>query len=205
MYVISNNSTDTAETLSRRLAELGLSIAAEHILLAGTAAVEHIAHTRPRARLSVCGSETIIAFARSLGLQIDDEAPDTILLTRDTGFSYEKLTQLLRHVHDGAEVIVSNIDLTHPGADGVPVPETGSLLRWLKGCWPNLSYTVIGKPEINLYQLALELAAVDANDCLCIGDNKDTDGQGAKRMGMPFALVRLGNGSNGLLDLLNGE
>ena len=42
LVVLSNNSTDTPETLSTRLGTLGLKIPAERIVLAGTAALDHL-------------------------------------------------------------------------------------------------------------------------------------------------------------------
>jgi HAD superfamily hydrolase (TIGR01450 family) len=202
LYVISNNSTDTAETLNRRLARLGLEISEDRLLLAGAAAVEYIAANRSDADLCIYGSEAIISYAKSLGLKIVDTSPDVILLARDTTFSYDKITTLIHQVHTGAEVVVSNIDLTHPGSNGMPVPETGSLLRWINSCHPVMPVEVIGKPEIHLYRAALDRSGTDITSSLCIGDNQDTDGEGANRMGMRFAHVQLGGGNNGLMDLL---
>jgi ribonucleotide monophosphatase NagD (HAD superfamily) len=50
----------------------------------------------------------------------------------------------------------------------------------------------IGKPEPLLYEMAMQVLGVEAEDCLMIGDRPDTDILGAQKLGMKTALVRTG-------------
>ena len=201
LYVVSNNSTDTPETLGRKLAGLGLEVPAGRIVLAGVAAVDFIAETWPGGRLALYGTAAIRGHAEARGLVIDQGAPDAVLLTRDLDFSYAKLAGMLRQLEDGAALVVSNGDLTHPGPDGVPVPETGALLAAVEACRPDLAYRSIGKPAGTLFLAALERAGAAAEEAVFIGDNPETDGRGARAVGLPFLLID----AAGLLSLLGDQ
>jgi HAD superfamily hydrolase (TIGR01450 family) len=205
LVILSNNSTDTPASLSARLAHLGLSTPAERIFLAGVGAVDHVAARHPGRRINLFGSRPLLQHALSLGLRPDGRTPETVLLARDVTFSYAKLTQILDNLRGGADLVVANPDLTHPGAQGEPVPETGSVLRWITACLPDPPITLVGKPEPALYSQILTRFALSPGDCLCLGDNPDTDGEGARRMGMAFAHVRQDGGRQGIADLLTED
>jgi ribonucleotide monophosphatase NagD (HAD superfamily) len=125
LVIVSNNSTDTPATLAAKLARLNLPIAPERIVLAGATAVEHLAATVRQARVAIYGAPAIVRYARSLGLVVDHDRPDVVLLTRDRQFSYARLHRLVRQIERGADFIVSNVDVSHPGPDGSRVLETG--------------------------------------------------------------------------------
>lgn len=196
LIAISNNSTDTPETLQTRLARLGLPIPAERIVLAGATAIDEIAMASAGARLALFGSGTLAARALSKGLILVESDADFALLTRDVDFSYERLERLLRLLQGGTKLVVANIDATHPAADGGLVPETGALLGAVLTCLPDLKYRAIGKPEEALFKVALSKAGVGASDAILIGDNPATDGEGARRVGMAFAAIGGGAARN---------
>lgn len=189
LYIVSNNSTDTAETLQARLLAMGLTIAADRILLAGERAVHWIAREYPGSSVEIFGTTAIRDCAARLGLERADGPPDMVLLTRDTGFTYDSLHRLVTALAQGARLVVSNIDATHPGPDGTPVPETGTLLAAVRTCLPDLAYEVIGKPAPELLRAALERAGAPAEHAILVGDNPATDGEGAERLGLDFIHV----------------
>ena len=189
LVAVSNNSTDTPVTLARRLATLGLPIPAERIVLAGTTAVDILAQEFRGARVAVFGSSAIEAYATLSGLVLVDEDAEFVLLTRDVGFTYERLTRIANMVRSGARLLVANLDATHPAADGGLVPETGALLAAVATCLPKLEYRSIGKPDEMLLRIALKITGATAGDAIFIGDNPDTDGEGARRMNMCFAHI----------------
>jgi HAD superfamily hydrolase (TIGR01450 family) len=191
--VLSNNSTDTAASLSARLARGGLQVAPERIVLAGVAAIERVARRAPGARVFVCGSGATVGHAVACGLPTDESAPDYVILTRDTGFSYDRLQAVLGYLKQGARLVVANGDATHPGADGVPVPETGALLAAVLTCLPDQPHEVLGKPRPGLFEVALDRLGASPGDTVLIGDNPATDGAGAAAAGVDF--IPVGNGA----------
>src|SRR5690606_27353191 len=129
LRIVSNNSSDTAQTLSQRLAVLGLRIPAGRIFLAGEQAVRDLAAAMPGALVALFAAPPLQALATGLGLQICRENPaaQTALLARDPAFTMADLERLMRLAHRGVPLRLANPDPFHPAADGAPVPETGAL------------------------------------------------------------------------------
>ena len=146
LIIVSNNSTDTPATLAAKLARLNLPVPPERIVLAGATAVEFLAATARQARVAIYGAPAIARYARSLGLAVDDDRPDFVLLARDRHFSYARLHRLVRQIEHGADLIVSNLDISHPGPGRVRILETGVLLAAVRACLPGLKYQAVGKP-----------------------------------------------------------
>lgn len=189
LWICSNNSTDTPASLAGRLHGMGLEVAAERIVLAGTTALEAICRRTPGARIAIHGSSELRRFACAGGLALDDATPQIVLLARDLEFSYAALNRLIRTLRSGARLVVVNEDATHPGGDGFPVAETGALLAAVAKCLPELRYESFGKPEAAMYESIMTAARCAPDEVLAIGDNPETDGRGAERLGIDFALI----------------
>lgn len=187
--VVSNNSTDTAARLAPRLQALGLPVQADALVLAGEQALRHIARTHPHARLLLCGSDVLRDRAARLGLALVSGDADIVLLARDLAFSYATLQTLAIELARGAVLMASNGDLTHPGPQGVRVPETGALLQAVLACAPGVRPFILGKPAPMLFEEGLRRLNVPQRDVTVIGDNARTDAQGAVSLGMGYLLV----------------
>lgn len=191
--VVSNNSSHDPEGLAAELAQRGLSLAPERIVLAGKVAVELLASERPNARVMLLGSPAIARLAEQAGLRLTDDEPQLVLLARDEAFSYARLERAANAVLRGAELVVANTDATHPGTGGSVVPETGALLAALRACCGPVPFRSIGKPGPMLFEAALRILGTAPAKTVVIGDNPETDGAGAARLGMRFLQVRDGD------------
>ncbi|WP_181905478.1 HAD-IIA family hydrolase [Aestuariispira insulae] len=190
--ILSNNSTDTPQTLARKLDGYGIEIDPVQIILAGSAAVDLLAKDYPGARILLLASPAIEDYAKKQGLRPiapadADELPDLVLICRDTAFSYESVQTVIELVSRGIPYYAANPDLTHPGRDGLPVIETGLILQMVQMATALKPKAVIGKPEPDLFLAALENVA-PAN-AVMIGDNLRTDMEGATRLRMPNIRV----------------
>lgn len=191
-YVVaSNNSTDDAESLSQRLAAIGLAVPPGRLVLAGETAVALTAAWHPAARVLLLGSPVLRRLALRAGLRLegDEQTPQVVLLARDTGFTYDRLCAAADALLRGARLVVANPDLTHPAPGGLVVPETGSLLQAVLACTGDVPRRVVGKPEPPLFEEALRRLGSVAGETVVIGDNPATDGAGADRLGCPFVLI----------------
>ena len=190
LWIVSNNSSDTADTLSARLALMGFPLRAARIVLAGEETIRRVAQDRPGQRIAVHAAEPLCALARQLGLITDHANPAAAILARDPAFCFAGLTRLTGQVARGLPLIVTNPDLNHPDPEGHPVPETGALLAALTAAVPGLAAPTIGKPRPDLLQLALARAGVAPADAVFIGDTPETDGAAAHAAGVEFVLLR---------------
>jgi 4-nitrophenyl phosphatase len=188
--IATNNSSDTAETLATRLDGLGLRVAPDRLVLAGEQALHLIAASYPGARVLLLAAAPLHERARALGLHPDDQNGEVVLLCRDPAFSYDKLRCAADHLLRDVPFFVANSDLTHPGADGRLVPETGALLAAVMACAGGARPPVIiGKPHAHLYQQALARLGLPPGRVVMIGDNPDTDAKGATALGIATLLV----------------
>lgn len=192
LWIVSNNSTDTETTMARRLAELGLSVPEDRILLAGVHAVERLAAERPGAAVDLRAAAPLRARAAALGLRLDAPFPEAVLICRDPGFDLTALARTAELVHGGAVLFAANADGAHPGPNGVPAPETGAWLAALVAVIPGAVAEVVGKPGPALFRAALARAGVAPAEALFVGDNPATDGAGARAMGIPCRIVAPG-------------
>ena len=193
--IVSNDAEHTPRQLAVQLRRLGLEIAADRIILAGIAAIELVAAERPGAQVLLLASPTLCAYGRRLGLQLSGDPldrVDVVLVGRDRGFTYAKLAAACLALRQGAELIVANPDGRHPGPNGEPVPETGALAAAIIACAGERPYRIVGKPGPALFELACRRLSVSPADAVMIGDNRETDGSGAERLGMRFVHVRNG-------------
>jgi HAD superfamily hydrolase (TIGR01450 family) len=190
--LVSNNAEHTPHQLSHMLHTLGLEIAEEGIVLAGTCAIDRIAMSYPGGAVMLLGSHALQTYAKDKGLCLDAPKPDVVLVARDRQFSYAKLAAAAGALTDGAEFYVAAPDLSHPGTDGKPVPETGALAAAILACAGARDYIIIGKPEPILFELACKRLGIEPSEAVMIGDNPQTDGLGAHRLGMRFHLVQNG-------------
>lgn len=202
MWILSNNSTDTPDSLAQRIGRLGLNIPAERIVLAGAESVLTLATLRPKPSVALFASPVLSAWAVDRGLLLSDTAPDTVLLCRDLAFDYASLARIIRFLENGATLVVSNPDASHPASDGGQVPETGALLAAVLAIRPTQAYRTIGKPSAHLFATALQRSGFKPEQVMMIGDNLATDGTGAAALNIPFAQV---SPEDGVLALLGGR
>lgn len=187
--IVSNDSEHTPQQLVGRFADLGIRLEASQVVLAGTSALEAIAEHHPGARVMVLGSMPLRAYARRLGLEVDDPHSDVVLVARDRRFSYGKLAAAAEAVTRGASLYVACPDTSHPGPNGQPVPEAGALAAALLACVGPVDHVVIGKPQPAMFRLGCQRLGIDPADGVMIGDNPLTDGAGAAALGLAFWQV----------------
>ncbi len=194
--IVSNDSEHTPDQMGHFLRAHGLAVEARQIVLAGAATLDTIAAEQPSARLLLLGDDSLRGYARRLGLILADDGVDMVVMARDRQFTYAKLARAANAVHRGATLVVANPDHTHPGPDGAIVPETGALLAALTACVGPVRPRIIGKPEPALFEAGLARLGVAADEAVMIGDNEETDGRGALKLGLRFLKIDEKAGAN---------
>ncbi len=107
-------------------------------------------------------------------------------------FDFDLLASAATTVRLGARLVGTNEDPTHPTPDRL-LPGSGALLAAVATA-AQRTPEVAGKPHDPFVAL-LRAKAPDA--VRMVGDRPSTDGVLARRLGLPFALVRTGVTSDG--------
>lgn len=193
VVIVSNNSTHLPHQIERMLKDAGVAVSSDRILLAGYETIRIAAEASIR-RAMILGDPRLRAAARALGISVVREAPDVVILLRDTRFTYRQLERAANAVIQGARLLVANADLNHPGPAGEVVPETGALLAALLAATGSRKpdYQLVGKPSPRLFLRACTLLGVAPGEAVMIGDNPDTDVAGAAAIGMPCIMIEPG-------------
>ncbi len=194
LAIVSNNSTVMPEDISEILAQAGVDFPGTRIFLAGVEALAYAA-AFSGARTLVLANAHMKALAHQVGMNLVQQDAEVVVLLRDTKFSYAKLERAVQSLVRGARLIVSNPDATHPSVDGHVIPETGALLAAIGTCvdLSRVSVQVIGKPASFLFERACAVLKIAPETAVMVGDNRETDIKGARKLGMAGVLVTPGS------------
>ncbi len=117
-----------------------------------------------------------------------DRGFDDVVVGLNPRFDYQMLDLAAAAVRGGARLLVSNTDTTYPGSGGIH-PGTGSLVAAVEAASGRPS-TPGGKPNEPMAALLRDI--VGAAPGIVVGDNGDTDGRLAEKLGFRFGLVLTG-------------
>jgi len=195
-YILAtNNSMASPADYVRKLAALGIQVAEEDILTAGTATRDFlIEQLAPDASIFVIGMpalrDQLFGDTGFRPVQYGEEQPAAVVVGLDLEFTYAKLRAASEAIRNGARFIATNADATLPTEQGL-VPGAGSIVAAVaiaSGVQPK----IIGKPEPFVLEKALQHIGVTAARSVMIGDRLDTDIAAGHRAGMLTVLVLTG-------------
>lgn len=180
-----NNSAPTVEQLVARLARIGIPATAEDLVTSAHAAATMLPR---RCRVLALAAEGVTeALGERDATVVSDGPADAVVVGWTHEFDFELLARASRVVREGARLIGTNEDPTHPTPDGL-MPGCGALLAAVAtaaGVVPE----VAGKP----HQPMATLIRARANDVtVAVGDRPSTDGALAAQLDVPYALVLSG-------------
>ena len=196
LAVVSNYSIMDATEMADWLGRMGLVLPPERIFLAGELAIHRVSQESPGARVLCLMTAPMRRFAVERGLVLADDDVDVVLIGRDLDFTYQRLAAAMRAVHAGARIVATNLDRSHPGAEGLAVPETGALVAAVTAASPGIAVEIVGKPQPHLFRQALAALGAPSHLAIMLGDNPETDGAGARAAGIPAILIGRGAGAD---------
>jgi HAD superfamily hydrolase (TIGR01450 family) len=195
---VTNNSSPLLADHEGALANIGIPAAGDVVssAMAGAHLVE------PGMHVLVSGGPGVVEAVERRGATVvlNDGTPvaariDAVVVGLHRDFDYARLAVTTTALRAGARLIGTNDDSTYPTPDGL-LPGAGSILAAIAtagGAEPVIG----GKPHQPMADLVAEVlghgrAGFDPRSTLVVGDRADTDGEFARRLGSPFALVRTG-------------
>ena len=197
---LTNNSFASETQVLEKLAHLGISSDASHVLGAGQAAVQNIAHRFPAATVYLVGEQPMRNMLLEYHLNvasIEDARADVVLVGLDRTFDYKKLTNAVQAIMDGAIFIAVNRDPRLPVVGGL-IPGCGAMVAAIEAA-SGISPQVVGKPEPTLLQEAMRLLHSTPDETVMIGDTLSVDILAGKNAHTHTIFVL--SGSNSLADV----
>lgn len=186
-----NNSTLSVEQYVKKLEQFGVHINPEQIINSSLATVYYLLQKFPGGGSIFCiGEEGLKRTLSDFGYEHSNHEPLAVVVGLDRNLTYQILADATLHIRSGVPFIATNPDKTLPTPRGME-PGAGSIIEALVAA-TDIEPQIIGKPDIGLYELALErLSNIPANT-LVIGDRLETDIAGAQKLGCRTALVLSG-------------
>lgn len=188
--ILTNNSLYTARDLHVRLLRIGLEVPPTAIYTSALATAQFLSWQNPHGSAYVIGEAGLTTALHDVGYIITDQQPDYVVLGETTQYSFERLTQAMRHVAAGARFIATNPDVSGPG-DGGMVPATGAVAELIASATGVRPY-FIGKPNPLMMRTALRTIDAHSEESVMIGDRMDTDIIGGTESGLETILVLTG-------------
>jgi len=188
--VLTNNSIYTRRDLSARLRGIGLDVPEEAIWTSALATARFLEDQRPGGSAFVIGEAGLTTALHAAGYTLTERDPDYVVLGETRTYSFERITQAIRFVAEGARFIATNPDPTGPTPDG-PVPATGSVAALISRATGIEPYFV-GKPNPLMMRSALNAIDAHSESAAMVGDRMDTDVVSGLEAGMHTVLVLTG-------------
>ncbi len=188
--VLTNNSIYTRRDLSARLKASGLEVPEESIWTSANATARFLEDQRPGGSAFVIGEAGLTTALHQNGYTLTERNPDYVVLGETRTYSFERITQAIRLIGDGARFIATNPDATGPSLQG-PLPATGSVAALITRATGVEPYYV-GKPNPLMMRSALNAIDAHSETTAMIGDRMDTDVVSGLEAGLETILVLTG-------------
>lgn len=171
-YFLTNNATRTLRQNVEHMEKLGFQgIQENQFFTSSMAACRHMAKKGYK-KAQYIGMDGLKEALMSSHFEIS-EHPECVFIGLDKEGTYEKYTQALQYLLEGAILVGTNDDrlLAHGNTYYVG---NGSIVRMFEYATGQTSLR-IGKPSGVILQEALEYYHLNKEDCILVGDNLETD------------------------------
>lgn len=199
-----NNSTRTAQQYVDKLARMGVEISPDEVLSSGQTLARFLAGKYSKGtRVHVFGMQALKDVMAQEGFVVADEDVDLVVVSMDKEVTYDKLKRAALLIRGGARFYATNLDPTVPTEEGM-APGTGSLIMALQTATA-VTPTATGKPEVAMFNLAMQQMGARPETTAMIGDRLDTDILGAQRAGLTSIFVLSGSNTRTEAEAFNPD
>ena len=191
LFILTNNSTDSSETVHSRLLEFDIPVKKEEVLTSGLLTAEYLRQRHGKVSYFLVGEAGLDTELRKFGhKRVTGETADFVVVGLDRSITYEKLDHAARLARKGAGIVATHSSRLYMYKTG-PAMATGPIVKAIE-YGSRKRAVIIGKPSPLMFRIALQRAESSKADAVMIGDQIDTDIAGATRAGIDSILVTSG-------------
>jgi 4-nitrophenyl phosphatase len=186
-----NNPTLSVEQYLAKLKGFGVSLDPDRIITSAIATAQYLKERFPQGgSVYVIGEAGIKQALTDIGFDLAEVDALAVVVSLDRELTYDKLLHATLLIRAGTPFIVTNQDNTLPIPGGF-APGAGSISAALITATEK-EPIVIGKPQPEMYKLALERMNVSPQETLVVGDRLETDIAGGQSLGCVTGVVLSG-------------
>lgn len=191
---VTNNSSKSSDVYVKKLARLGVREPFLNVLTSGQAAGQYCLREMKGKRAFLLGNEMLHDELTRMGVQIDNERPDYVLIGYDTTLDYRKMTQVCDFVRAGLPYIATHPDFNCPTETGF-APDIGAIIAFIEASAGRRPDVILGKPYAGIVEEALKLTGLEKHELAMVGDRLYTDIATGRNFGILSILVLTGEAS----------
>lgn len=180
-----NNAAPRVAELIERLNRAGIDCSRDELVTSAHAAASML---DAGSSAFPCAEGGVIEALEERGIRaVERGEADAVVVGWTKAFDFDLMADAATRIREGARFIGTNEDATHPTPERL-LPGSGALLAAVATAAQAVP-EVAGKPHEPMVRLLMERAP---GATVVVGDRPSTDGELARRLGLPFALVRTG-------------
>jgi len=188
---VTNNSSKSASVYQKKLERMGVKPLNRNVLTSGHAAASYCRREFAGKKAFLLGNDMLRDELVQLGLSIDNERPDYVLIAYDTTLDYAKMTAVCDFVRAGLPYIATHPDFNCPTETGF-APDIGAIIAFIEASTGRRPDLILGKPYAGIVEEALRLTGLQKHELAMVGDRLYTDIATGKNFGMLSILVLTG-------------
>lgn len=191
---LTNTDSKTPKSIYNQLVDYGFSII-ENEIFTPIIALKEFLSTKPGKSVYLVASREIENLFSEFNLIKNNQIPDYVIIAdfRDN-WDLNRLNLAFKYIIKGAKLFGAQGNRYFLDQKGEPVIDTGSLVKMLADT-ANVSFKIFGKPSAEFFNQALSKLNLKFNECIVIGDDFESDIQGAQNANIKSILVKTGKGS----------
>ena len=189
--MVTNNSGRSTQQYVEKLASFRVDVDESQVISSAIATASYLKDRFPDGgEIFIIGEPSMVDLLKQSGFRQGSSKPLAVVAALDRGINYDKLTKGTLLLRRGIPFIGTNPDKSYPIPEG-QAPGAGAILAALEAA-SGVEPTIIGKPNPQIFSLALERLGTKPKETLVIGDRLETDILGAQNVGCLTALVLSG-------------
>jgi HAD superfamily hydrolase (TIGR01458 family) len=193
MLFFTNTDSKTPKTIYSILKNFGFQIEEKEIF-SPIIALKEFLKSKSKSSLFLVTTREVRSEFKEFNLINKDEIPDYVIISDfQDDWNLNRLNQAFRHVLNGAKLLGTQGNRYFLDHEGSPVIDTGSFVHLIAYA-ANVEPVIFGKPSRTFFNGALKLLGTKRENTLVVGDDIESDIQGAIKSGIKAYLVKTGKG-----------
>ena len=191
LLFLTNTDSKPPRNVYKQLIDYGFYVKEHEIFTPIIALQTFLLKNREKKIFLVASKEVEEEFVE-FNLASKDETPDFVIISDfSDNWDVNRLNKAFKYLLRGAELFGTQGNRYCLNKKGEPQIDTGAFVSMLADA-AGIGFKIFGKPSKDFFVQALSLLGLKADDCVVVGDDLESDIQGARNSGLKSILVRTG-------------